>query len=184
MAFIAFCDYLRPLAIPSGIILSSTVIRGVRRCRYCISMDERRIFSRTMAETLHFLAYALDWLFSWRRMRKMAIESNKAKRPESFFICQLNFYALMSEAFVEPLPAVPGSRQKHTCPARRRSYLVVLWIFFCGGIGLGRTERSMDVRSCRLLEVWRDVNNNSGQQYVVSFYVGDQLLFGFDGVKI
>jgi len=56
-------------------------------------MDERRIFSRTMAETLHFLADALDWLLSWRRMRKMAIESNKANRPESFFICQLNFYA-------------------------------------------------------------------------------------------
>ena len=115
------------------------------------------MFSRTMAETLHFLADALDWLFSWRRIRKMAIESNKANMPESFFICQL----------------IKSCWQRRTFPARRRSYLVVLWIFFCGGIGLGRTERSMDIRSCRLLEVWRDVNNNSGQQYVVSFYVGD-----------
>jgi hypothetical protein len=75
MAPIAFCDYLRPLAITLG--------------PYCINMDERRMFSRTIAETLHFLAGALDWLlYSWRRIRKMAIESNKANMPESFFICR------------------------------------------------------------------------------------------------
>lgn len=87
----------------------------------------------------------------------MAIESNKAKMPESFFICQL----------------IKRCGQRRTCPARRRSYLVVLWIFFIGGIGLGRTECSMDISHCWLPEVWRDEDFHNGQLYVVSSFVGD-----------